>query len=218
MDALREAKLEKLLEQVQKPARYTGGEMNTAVQPFDRAELTFAFCFPDTYDIGMSHLGIKILYHIINKQPWGLCERVFTPWPDMADGMRREGIPLFSLESRTPIRDFDLVGFTLQYEMSYTNILEMLDLGGIPAYARDRTERDPLVVAGGPCAYNPEPLASFIDAYMIGDGEHVMVRTWRGWRAFTCPRSTTYSTTRTGRSAAGPPTGRACRNASAGAW
>ena len=176
MDALREAKLEKLLEQVQKPARYTGGEMNTAVMPFDRAELTFAFCFPDTYDIGMSHLGIKILYHIINKQPWGLCERVFTPWPDMADGMRREGIPLFSLESRTPIRDFDLVGFTLQYEMSYTNILEMLDLGGIPAYARDRTERDPLVVAGGPCAYNPEPLASFIDAYMIGDGEDVMVQ------------------------------------------
>ena len=176
MNEQQEAVFERLLEQVQKPARYTGGEMNTDVKPWEEAEVRFAFGFPDTYDIAMSHLGIKILYHIINRLPWGLCERVFTPWPDMGDGMRREGLPLFSLESRHPVRDFDIVGFTLQYEMSYTNILEMLDLAGIPAYARDRGEDDPLIVAGGPCAYNPEPLAPVVDAYMIGDGEDVMIQ------------------------------------------
>ena len=179
MNAAQEEILERILEKVQKPARYTGGEMNTAVKPISECDLSFAFCFPDTYDIAMSHLGMKILYHIINLQPWAVCERVCAPWPDMGDAMRREGLPLFSLESRTPIRDFDLVGFTLMYEMSYTNILEMLDLGGIPIYARDRSQDDPLVVAGGPCAFNPEPLAHFIDAYMIGDGEDVMVELCR---------------------------------------
>ncbi len=168
------ALLEALLEQVQKPARYTGGEMNSAVKPFDSAEVRFAFCFPDTYEIGMSHLGMKILCHIVNRLPWAVCERVFAPWVDMSALMREHGLPLFSLESRQPVRDFDIVGFTLMYEMSYTNILEMLDLAGIPLRGADRGESDPIVVAGGPCAYNPEPMAPFVDAFMIGDGEEVI--------------------------------------------
>lgn len=167
-------KLEALLDTVLKPARYTGGEMNAVRKPFEDADVTFAFCFPDSYEVGMSHLGIKILYHIINRQPWALCERVFMPWPDMADAMRREELPLFSLESHRPLRDFDVVGFTLQYEMSYTNILEMLDLSDIPLFSRDRSD-GPIVMAGGPCAFNPEPLAPFIDVFQIGDGEEMML-------------------------------------------
>ena len=167
-------RLERLLDTVLKPARYTGGEMNAVCKPFSDADVTFAFCFPDSYEVGMSHLGIKILYDIINRRPWALCERVFMPWPDMADGMRRENLPLFSIESRTPLRQFDIVGFTLQYEMCYTNILEMLDLADIPLFSRDRTD-GPLIIAGGPCAYNPEPLAPFVDAFQIGDGEELMV-------------------------------------------
>ena len=167
-------RFERMLESVQKPARYIGGERNSECIPFENADVSFAFCFPDTYEIGMSHLGIKILYHIINNMPGCLCERVFMPWPDMGDRLRSENIPLFSIESRTPVRDFDIVGFTLQYEMSFTNILEMMDLAGIPAYSAERSEDAPLVVAGGPCAFNPEPLAPFIDAFMIGDGEELM--------------------------------------------
>ena len=167
-------RLERLLDTVLKPARYTGGEMNAVCKPFSDADVTFAFCFPDSYEVGMSHLGIKILYDIINRRPWALCERVFMPWPDMADGMRRENLPLFSIESRTPLRQFDIVGFTLQYEMCYTNILEMLDLADIPVFSKDRTD-GPLIIAGGPCAYNPEPLAPFVDAFQIGDGEELMV-------------------------------------------
>ena len=167
-------RLEKLLDTVLKPSRYTGGEMNAVIKPFDKADVTFAFCFPDSYEVGMSHLGIKILYDIINRQPWALCERSFMPWPDMADAMRREDLPLFSIESRTPLDRFDIVGFTLQYEMSYTNVLEMLDLAGIPLYSRDRRD-GPIIMAGGPCAYNPEPLAAFVDVFQIGDGEEMMV-------------------------------------------
>ena len=167
-------RFEKLLADVKKPAQYIGGERNSETIPFDEAELSFAFCFADTYEIGMSHLGIKILYSIINSIPGFLCERVFMPWPDMGEKLKEEHIPLFSLESRTPVKDFDIVGFTLQYEMSYTNILEMLDMAGITVYAKDRGENDPLIVAGGPCAFNPEPLAPFFDAYMIGDGEELM--------------------------------------------
>ena len=167
-------KLERLLEMVQKPARYTGGEMNAVVKDWAAVRSTFAFCFADTYEIGMSHLGMKILYDLINRRTDALCERVFMPGADMADLMRAESLPLFSLETRHELRDFQIIGFTLQYEMSYTNILEMLDLSHIPAYARDRAENDPIIVAGGPCAFNPEPLAPFIDAFMIGDGEDVM--------------------------------------------
>ncbi len=165
------ARIEALLDQVEKAPRYTGGEMNTTLKPWDAAKLHFAFCFPDTYEVAMSHLGMKILYSVMNAQPDMLCERVCMPWVDMKALMERESVPLFSLESRTPLNRFDVVGFTLQYEMSYTNILAMLKLGGIPLLREERSEDAPLVVAGGPCAFNPEPLADFIDAFMVGDGE-----------------------------------------------
>ena len=168
-------RIEAMLEKVQKAPRYTGGEMNTTIKDWDRTPLHFAFCFPDTYEVGMSHLGIKILYGLINREDWSLCERVFMPWTDMIALMEEEQVPLFSLESRHALRDFDVVGFTLQYEMSYTNILAMLRMGGIPLEGRERGEKDPIIVAGGPCASNPEPLADFIDAFMMGDGEEVML-------------------------------------------
>ncbi len=175
MNTQQREKLEELLEMVQKPARYTGGEMNTDVKPFDTAEVRFAFCFPDTYEISMSHLGMKILYYIINKLPYAVCERVCMPFSDMMDLMQENDIPLFSLESRTAVKKFDVLGFTLQYEMSFTNILHMLSLGNIPVFSKDRSETDPLIIAGGPCAVNPEPLAPFMDAFQIGDGEEMMV-------------------------------------------
>ncbi len=167
-------RLEQILEKVQKAPRYTGGEMNTAVKQWDITPLRFGFCFPDTYEVGMSHLGLKILYGLINRESWSLCERFFMPWTDMLAMMKEAELPLMSMESRHPMADFDVIGFTLQYEMSYTNILAMLDLGRIPLEGKDRKETDPIVVAGGPCAFNPEPLADFIDAFMIGDGEDVM--------------------------------------------
>ena len=168
-------KIEAMLEKVQKAPRYTGGEMNTAVKDWQEAELHFAFCFPDTYEVAMSHLGMKILYAAINAQPWSLCERVCMPWVDMMALMQEENVPLFSLESRHALHDFDVVGFTLQYEMSYSNILAMLKLGGIPLLRAERGQDDPIVVAGGPCAFNPEPLADFIDAFMVGDGEEQII-------------------------------------------
>ena len=167
-------RMEKILEKVQKAPRYTGGEMNTEVKPWDSCGLHFGFCFPDTYEVGMSHLGLKILYGLINREEWSLCERFFMPWIDMMELMKEEGLPLLSMESRRPMRDFEVIGFTLQYEMSYSNILAMLDMGNIPLERNDRGEDDPIIVAGGPCAFNPEPLADFIDAFMIGDGEDVM--------------------------------------------
>ena len=167
-------KIEKILEKVQKAPRYTGGEMNTAVKAWDECPLHFGFCFPDTYEVGMSHLGMKILYGLINRESWSLCERFFMPWTDMMALMEEEQLPLLSMESRHPLNEFDVVGFTLQYEMSFSNILAMLKMGGIPLEGKDRGEADPIVVAGGPCAFNPEPLADFIDAFMIGDGEDVM--------------------------------------------
>ncbi len=167
-------KIEKVLEKVQKAPRYTGGEMNTKVKAWDECPLHFGFCFPDTYEVGMSHLGMKILYGLINREEWSLCERFFMPWTDMIALMEEEKLPLLSMESRHPLNEFDVVGFTLQYEMSFSNILAMLKMGGIPLESKDRGESDPIVVAGGPCAFNPEPLADFIDAFMIGDGEDVM--------------------------------------------
>ncbi len=167
-------KIEKVLEKVQKAPRYTGGEMNTAVKDWDECPLHFGFCFPDTYEVGMSHLGLKILYGLINRESWSMCERFFMPWTDMIRLMEEEELPLLSMETRHPLNAFDVVGFTLQYEMSYSNILAMLKMGGIPLEGKERGETDPIVVAGGPCAFNPEPLADFIDAFMIGDGEDVM--------------------------------------------
>ena len=164
-------KIDGLLDRVQKPARYMGGEMNAVLKDPDSVAIRYAFAFPDVYEVGMSHLGSRILYDIINTREDALCERVFTPWVDMADLMRKENVPLFSLETRSPVRGFDMLGITLQYEMSYTNILELLDLAGIPLHSEDRTWDDPIVIAGGPCAFNPEPLYHFIDAFSIGDGE-----------------------------------------------
>jgi len=164
-------KIDGLLDRVQKPARYMGGEMNAVLKDPDSVAIRYAFAFPDVYEVGMSHLGSRILYDIINKREDALCERVFMPWVDMADLMREEKVPLFSLETRSPVRGFDMLGVTLQYEMSYTNILEILDLSGIPLHSEDRTWDDPIVVAGGPCAFNPEPLHKFVDAFSIGDGE-----------------------------------------------
>ena len=164
-------KIDSLLDHVQKPARYMGGEMNAVLKNPDQVSIRYAFAFPDVYEVGMSHLGSRILYDIVNKREDALCERVFMPWVDMADLMRKENVPLFTLESRSPVRSFDMLGITLQYEMSYTNILEILDLSGIPLHSEDRTWDDPIVIAGGPCAFNPEPLYHFIDAFSIGDGE-----------------------------------------------
>lgn len=164
---------EKMLAQVQKPGRYCGGEVNSVVKNKADVDVRFAFCFPDTYEIGMSHLGIKILYSIFNERKDIWCERVFAPLDDMAALMRENNIPLFALESKDYIKDFDFIGFTLQYELSYTNVLYMLDLAGVPLRSCDRAESDPIVVAGGPCTCNAEPLADFIDIMFLGEGEKV---------------------------------------------
>ena len=161
----------RILASVQKPARYTGGEYNAVVKNKEDVALRFAFCFPDLYEIGMSHMGLRILYGIMNERKDIWCERVFAPWTDMEEALRKNNAKLFSLESGDPLCDFDIVGFTLQYEMSYSAVLNMLDLGGITVRREERGEDEPLVVAGGPCTYNPEPLADFIDIFNIGEGE-----------------------------------------------
>ena len=166
-------KLEKLLLTVQKPGRYSGGELNSVIKNKNDVDVRFAFCFPDTYEIGMSHLGMKILYSQFNARDDIWCERVFNPWIDFQEVMRENNIPLFALESRDAVKDFDIIGFTLQYELSYTNVLNMLDLAGVPLRAKDRHSLSPLVVAGGPCACNAEPIAEFIDLFFLGEGEEV---------------------------------------------
>lgn len=166
-------KIEKLLLQVRTPSRYIGGELNSVVKDKSKVDLRFAFCFPDTYEIGMSHLGMKILYSLTNSRENYWCERVFAPDVDFEELMRKNDIPLYGLESLEPIKDFDFIGFTIQYEMCYTNILNMLDLAGVPVKAYDRTALAPIVVAGGPCVCNPEPLVDFIDIFIIGEGEEV---------------------------------------------
>lgn len=163
--------VEKILQYVQKPGRYSGGELNSVIKDPEKVDIRYAFCFPDTYEIGMSHLGMKILYGLVNERDDAWCERVFAPALDMEELMRKNNIPLFALESGDYIKNFDLIGFTLQYELSYTNILNMLDLAGVPLYSKDRTELAPLVCVGGPCACNPEPIADFCDLVFLGDGE-----------------------------------------------
>lgn len=165
--------LETLFDRVQKPARYTGGELNSVVKDKSKVNVRFAFCFPDLYEVGMSHLGMKILYGLKNDIEDFWCERVFAPDTDMEQLMREHHIPLFALESRDPIREFNFVGFTLQYEMCYTTVLNMLDLGGIPLLSSERGNDMPLVVAGGPCVCNPEPLADFFDIFLLGEGEEL---------------------------------------------
>lgn len=164
--------LERLLQNVEKPARYIGGEWNSIVK--EQADVRFALCFPDVYEIGMSHMGTKILYHVLNTRADTACERVYTPWPDMEKVLRENDVPLFSLETKRSLASFDIVGFSLLYEMCYTNILTMLDLSGIPMRSADRGEDAPLVVCGGPCMCNPEPVAPFMDVVMLGDGEDLI--------------------------------------------
>jgi radical SAM family uncharacterized protein len=164
-------KVERLLPKVIKPGRYLGTEWNSIHKDWELTSVHMAFAFPDVYELGMSHLGTRILYHLVNSIKEFVCERVFAPWIDMEGKMREQGIPLYSLESFRPVKDFDVLGFTLQYEMSFTNILNMLNLAGIPLRSTERGPKDPWVIAGGPCAYNPEPLAPFIDFFLLGESE-----------------------------------------------
>ncbi len=166
--------LDRLLLKVEKPARYIGGELHSVVRDPSADTVRFAFCFPDLYEIGMSYMGLNILYHLLNKTDHTYCERCFTPARDMMAAMKQAGVPLFTLETKTPLKEMDFVGFTLQYELSYTNILAMLDLAGIPALAKDRTEDDPVIICGGPCAFNAEPVADFMDVILVGDGEELL--------------------------------------------
>lgn len=165
---------ESILRSVSKPGRYTGGEYGQIVKDREKVKARFAFCFPDSYEIGMSNLGVRILYGVLNREEDIWCERVYAPWIDMEDKMREHHIPLWAHESGDPIADFDFIGFTLQYEMSYTNVLNMLDLAGLPLRAADRGEDAPLVIGGGPCSYNPEPVADFFDLFNIGEGEEML--------------------------------------------
>ena len=169
-----DTQLEKMLRKVEKPARYTGGEVNSVKKDPEQVSVRFGFAFPDTYEIGMSYMGMQILYNILNRNEKIYCERIFAPAEDMEALMREEGRKLFTLETFTSVDELDIVGFTLQYELSYTNVLNILDLSGMPLHSADRGEEFPVIVAGGPCAYNPEPLADFIDLFMIGDGEELL--------------------------------------------
>lgn len=164
---------DEILLSIEKPARYIGNEVNSVMKDSEQVDIRFAMCFPDVYEIGMSHLGIQILYHMFNERPDVWCERVYSPWPDLDARMRKDNIPLFALESQEPIRSFDFLGITIQFEMCYTNILQVLELSGIPLEASERTEEDPIVIGGGPCVYNPEPIAEFFDIFYIGEGETV---------------------------------------------
>ncbi len=165
--------LDKILMKVQKPSRYTGGETGSVVKKLTDNMVRFAMCFPDMYDVGMSHLGMKILYSLKNERDDIWCERCFAPDMDMENLMRENNIPLYGLESLDPIRDFDFIGFTLQYELSFTSVLNMLDLSGLEVRSAKRSENDPVIIAGGPCACNPEPIADFIDIFVLGEGEEV---------------------------------------------
>ncbi|MBU5592731.1 TIGR03960 family B12-binding radical SAM protein [Clostridium sp. MSJ-4] len=163
-----------ILYKVEKPARYIGGELNSVYKDKEKVDIRFAFCFPDVYEVGMSHLGSRILYHVLNSREDTYCERAYAPWPDMENLMRENDISLYALETKDSLKEFDILGFTLQYEMSYTNILNMLDMAGITVRASERGEDEPIVMAGGPCAYNPEPLYDIVDFFEIGEGEEIM--------------------------------------------
>ena len=180
------AELERILPRVQKPARYTGGEYNEVIKDKAEVDVRFAMCFPDTYEIGMSNLGMRILYGVMNEAPGVWCERSFAPWGDMEQELRRARLPLYALESGDSLRAFDFVGFSLGYEMAYTNVLNMMDLAEIPIHSAERGEDDPIIVAGGTCAYNGEPLADFVDIFSLGEGEDVtleMIQLYRAGRA-----------------------------------
>ena len=162
---------DEILLKIDKPARYIGGEVNSIMKDRERVDIRFAMCFPDVYEIGMSHLGIQIIYDMLNQFEDTWCERVYSPWMDLDEIMRKEHIPLFALESQEPVKNFDFLGITLQYEMCYTNILQVLDLSGIPIFSKERSWDDPIVIGGGPCSYNPEPIAPFFDLFYMGEAE-----------------------------------------------
>src|SRR6266852_4478076 len=170
------SRLDPILPLVEKPGRYIGLERNVTRKDLTQASVTLALAFPDTYEIGMSHTGLKILYELVNRREEFACERVYAPWTDLEARMREKGIPLFSTESFAPAADFDLLGFSLQAELNYSNIVNMLDLAGLPVWQRDRRESDPIVLGGGPCTANPEPIADFFDAFLIGDAEEALPR------------------------------------------
>ena len=184
--------LKRILKKVEKPARYLGNEINAVHKDTSNPDLVrYAHCFPDLYEVGMSHLGSHILYDVINKEEGVFCERVYAPQVDMEEKMRENNIPLFGLESRESIRHFDIVAFTLQYELCYTNILNMLDLAGIPLLKEDRKEGDPFVLVGGSCAYNSEPMTDFIDAALLGEGEEMnieVINEYKAWKKSGEPR------------------------------
>ena len=167
--------IERILPRVQKPTRYIGGEWNSVVKDPTQVDVRIALAFPDTYELGMSHLGLRILYSLLNSRPDIWAERVFCPWIDMEAELKESHIPLTTLESETPLRQFDVIGFSLQYELNYTNILTMLHLGGVPLLASDRGENEPLIIGGGSMAFNPEPLADFFDCILVGDGEELIL-------------------------------------------
>jgi len=180
-----------ILYQVTRPARYTGGEWNSVIKDWDKTALRFALCYPDLYEIGMSNMALPILYEILNSQTDVLAERIFAPWTDMEAAMRAAGIPLLSLESKRPLKDFDVIGFSLDYELTYTNVLNILDLGQIPVLAAERNDAHPIVIAGGSCCLNPEPMADFIDFFVIGEGEEVLpelLGSLRQWQKDKAPR------------------------------
>ena len=187
---------DEILLSIEKPARYIGNEVNSVMKDRDSVQVRFAMCFPDVYEIGMSHLGIQILYDMFNKREDTWCERVYSPWTDLDRVLREKQIPLFALESQDPVKEFDFLGITIQYEMCYTNILQILDLSRIPLMAADRMEEGhgweyPLVIGGGPCTYNPEPLAEFFDLFYIGEGETVydaLLDLYKTCRAEGCSR------------------------------
>ena len=182
---------DEILMTIEKPARYIGGEVNAVMKDKEKVDIRFAMCFPDVYEIGMSHLGIQILYDMFNKREDTWCERVYSPWNDMDKVMREQQIPLFALESQDPIKDFDFLGITIQYEMCYTNILQVLDLAQIPLEASERTKEHPFVIGGGPCTYNPEPLADFFDLFYIGEGEvqyDALLDLYKEWKASDASR------------------------------
>src|SRR5713226_7922359 len=184
--------LDRLILGAQRPSRYAGGELNAVHKDLAKARVTWALAFPDTYEVGMSNVGFRLLYHALNERPDVACERLFMPWSDMEAALRAERLPLFSIESRTPLSAFDVVGFTLQFELCYTTVLAMLELGGIPLYAKDRRGGDPLILGGGPCTYNPEPVADFFDAFVIGEGEevvHEISDAVAAWKPTSAPRA-----------------------------
>ena len=169
---------DEILLKIEKPARYIGNEINSVMKDKEKVAIRFAMCFPDCYEIGESHLGMKILYDMFNRREDTWCERVYSPWTDLDRIMREERIPLFALESQDPVREFDFLGITIQYEMCYTNILQVLDLSGIPLFSKDRTEEDPIVIGGGPCAVNPEPLADFLTFFTLERARPFMMSFW----------------------------------------